>query len=113
MPPEPKGKLGTMTGYSFTTPVWSGGRWIVPEVTATAPTVNGPEGRPRMQDAPAGWDQVDWRAQEGQVRRLRQRIFKARVMAQRLQANKRAAAGAASCAPRCRSATSTTTPARW
>jgi hypothetical protein len=93
MPPEPKGKLGTMTGYSFTTPVWSGGRWIVPEVTATAPTVNGPEGRPRMQDAPAGWDQVDWRAQEGQVRRLRQRIFKARVMAQRLQANKRAAAG--------------------
>jgi len=66
-----------MTGYSFTTPVWSGGRWIVPEVTATAPTVNGPEDRPRKQDAPAGWDQVDWRAQEGQVRRLRQRIFTA------------------------------------
>jgi hypothetical protein len=66
-----------MAGYSFTTPVWSGGRWAVPEVTATAPTVNGPEDRPRKQDAPAGWDQVDWRAQEGQVRRLRQRIFKA------------------------------------
>src|SRR5215471_5836858 len=66
-----------MTGYSFTTPVWSGGRWAVPEVTGTAPMVNGPEDRPRKQNAPAGWDQVDWRAQEGQVRRLRQRIFKA------------------------------------
>ncbi len=39
--------------------------------------VNGPEDRPRKQDAPAEWDQMDWRAQEGQVRRLRQRIFKA------------------------------------
>jgi RNA-directed DNA polymerase len=38
---------------------------------------NGPEGRPRRQDAPAEWDQIDWRAHEGQVRRLRQRIFKA------------------------------------
>jgi hypothetical protein len=37
---------------------------------------NGPEGRPRKQDAPAEWDKIDWRAQEGQVRRLRQRIFK-------------------------------------
>src|ERR1700704_4015711 len=26
---------------------------------------------------PAGWDAIDWRAQESQVRRLRQRIFKA------------------------------------
>ncbi len=66
-----------MTGYSFTTPVWTGGRWTVPEVTATAPMVNGPEDRPRKQDAPAGWDKIDWRAQEGRVRRLRQRIFKA------------------------------------
>jgi RNA-directed DNA polymerase len=66
-----------MRGYSFTTPVWTGGRWTAPEVIATAPTVNGPEDRPREQDAPAGWDQIDWRAQEGQVRRLRQRIFKA------------------------------------
>ena len=32
---------------------------------------------PRKQDAPAGWDQIDWREHEGQVRRLRQRIFKA------------------------------------
>ena len=32
-------------------------------------------GRPR--DAPAQWDEIDWRAQEEQVRRLRQRIFKA------------------------------------
>ena len=33
-------------------------------------TVNGPEGVP-------DWDAIDWRAQEEQVRRLRQRIFKA------------------------------------
>jgi RNA-directed DNA polymerase len=39
--------------------------------------VNGPEDRPRKQDAPAEWDKIDWRAHEGQVRRLRQRIFKA------------------------------------
>src|SRR2546429_1747422 len=38
---------------------------------------NGPEDRPRRQDAAAKWDKIDWRAQEGQVRRLRQRIFKA------------------------------------
>src|SRR5258706_11898877 len=39
--------------------------------------VNGPEGQPRSQDARAQWDRIDWRAQEEQVRRLRQRIFKA------------------------------------
>jgi len=39
--------------------------------------VNRPEDPPRKQDAPAEWDKIDWRAQEGQVRRLRQRIFKA------------------------------------
>jgi len=39
--------------------------------------VNGPEGQPREQNARAGWDAIDWRVQEGQVRRLRQRIFKA------------------------------------
>jgi RNA-directed DNA polymerase len=39
--------------------------------------VNRPEDLPRKQDAPAAWDTIDWRAQEGQVRRLRQRIFKA------------------------------------
>src|SRR6266700_237831 len=38
---------------------------------------NGPEDRPPGQDAPAEWDTIDWRAHEGQVRRLRQRIFKA------------------------------------
>jgi hypothetical protein len=32
--------------------------------------VNGPEDRP-------DWDAIDWRAQERQVQRLRQRIFKA------------------------------------
>ena len=66
-----------MTGYSFTTPVWEGGKWVVPavaEVTATR-IANGPEDQPR--NAPAQWDKIDWRAQEAQVRRLRQRIFKA------------------------------------
>jgi hypothetical protein len=46
----------------------------VAEVRA-APKANGPEDRPR--NAPSQWDRIDWRAQEGQVRRLRQRIFKA------------------------------------
>ncbi|HEV2371823.1 MAG TPA: reverse transcriptase N-terminal domain-containing protein, partial [Streptosporangiaceae bacterium] len=66
-----------MTGYSFTTPVWDGGAWVAPVVTAVrvAPGANGPEGQPRR--APAEWDQIDWRVQEEQVRRLRQRIFKA------------------------------------
>jgi RNA-directed DNA polymerase len=66
-----------MTGYSFTTPVRQGGQWVVPAVTgvAAAPRANGPEDRPR--DAPSQWDRIDWRAQEEQVRRLRQRIFKA------------------------------------
>jgi RNA-directed DNA polymerase len=39
--------------------------------------VNGPEDRPRKQDAPASWESIGWRAHEEQVRRLRQRIFKA------------------------------------
>ena len=67
-----------MTGYSFTTPVWEGGQWVVPavaEVKGQARIANGPEGQPR--GVPVQWDQIDWRAQEGQVRRLRQRIFKA------------------------------------
>jgi hypothetical protein len=67
-----------MTGYSWSTPVWTGSSWAAPAViSVAAPKVNGPEGRPRKQNAPAGWDEIDWRAQEGQVRRLRQRIFKA------------------------------------
>ena len=67
-----------MTGYSFTTPVWQDGQWVVPAVAGVtaARIANGPEDRPR-QDAPARWDKIDWREQEGQVRRLRQRIFKA------------------------------------
>jgi len=48
----------------------------VAEVTVTL-KANGPEGQPREQDTSAEWDKIDWRAQEGQVRRLRQRIFKA------------------------------------
>jgi RNA-directed DNA polymerase len=76
-PPEPKGKLDAMTGYSFTTPVREGGRWVVPAVAGVraVPKANGPEDQPR--DVPCQWDKVDWRAQEGQVRRLRQRIFTA------------------------------------
>jgi hypothetical protein len=77
--PEPKGKLDAMTGYSFTTPVWEDGQWVVPavaEVTVTATRIaNGPEDPPRQ--APVQWDKIDWRAQEKQVRRLRQRIFTA------------------------------------
>jgi hypothetical protein len=79
--PEPKGKLDAMTGYSFTTPVWDGGAWVTPSVAGVrvAPAaaevtvarhVNGPEGVP-------GWDAINWQVQEGNVRRLRQRIFKA------------------------------------
>jgi hypothetical protein len=77
-PPEPKGKLDTMTGYSFSTPVWDGGQWTAPrvaEVTAAARIVNGPEDQSR--NAPVQWDRINWRAQEEQVRRLRQRIFTA------------------------------------
>src|SRR5260370_28946098 len=68
-----------MTGYSFTTPVWDGGAWVTPAVAEVwaAPKVNGPEDQPRQQDVPVQWDQIDWRRHEGQVRRLRQRIFKA------------------------------------
>ena len=67
-----------MTGYSFTTPVWEGGQWVVPAVAGVksqARIANGPEGQPR--DEPVQWDKINWREQEGQVRRLRQRIFKA------------------------------------
>ena len=66
-----------MTGYSFTTPVWDGGTWLTPVVAEVraAPKANGPEDQPR--NAPVQWDKIDWRAQEEQVRRLRQRIFTA------------------------------------
>jgi RNA-directed DNA polymerase len=66
-----------MSGYSFSTPVWEGGQWVVPAVAGVraAPRANGPEGQPRR--APAQWDKIDWRVQEELVRRLRQRIFKA------------------------------------
>ena len=56
-----------MTGYS----------WSTPAVDMCAVIVNGPEDRPLKNDAPARWDEIDWQACEGQVRRLRQRIFKA------------------------------------
>src|SRR5260370_10584041 len=66
-----------MTGYSFSTPVWDGGAWVTPvvaEVRVAAPRANGPEDQ--SLDAPDRWDRIDWREQEEQVRRLRQRIFK-------------------------------------
>src|SRR6266487_697969 len=71
--------LDAMTGYSFTTPVWDGGTWVTPAVAEVTVTrkANGPEGQPRERDTSDEWDKIDWRAQEGQVRRLRQRIFKA------------------------------------
>src|SRR6266581_4110835 len=47
------------------------------QAMAALDEVNGPEDRPRKQDAHAEWDAIGWRAQERQVRRLRQRIFKA------------------------------------
>jgi RNA-directed DNA polymerase len=65
-----------MSGYSFTTPVWEGGKWVVPPVSEVraARRANGPEDQPP--DDPQ-WDSIRWREQEEQVRRLRQRIFKA------------------------------------
>jgi RNA-directed DNA polymerase len=41
------------------------------DAAATAVVANGPEGEP------LGWHDIDWRAAEGSVRRLRQRIFTA------------------------------------
>jgi RNA-directed DNA polymerase len=78
--PEPTGKLDAMTGYSFSTPVWDGSAWVRPAAVTgvrarTARIANGPEDQPR--NALVQWDGIDWRAQEEQVRRLRQRIFKA------------------------------------
>src|SRR5258708_36555874 len=57
-PLEPKGKLGAMTGYS----------WSTPAVDMGAVTVNGPEGQARDHDL-AGWDAIDWRAGGGGGRR--------------------------------------------
>src|SRR5260221_4075704 len=67
-----------MTGYSFSTPVWDGRHWVRPAVVevAAAPKVNGPEDRPRERDAPAEWDKVDWREQEGEGTRARQGVVK-------------------------------------
>src|SRR5215207_4165 len=60
-PPEPKGTLDTMAGYSWSTPALA----VVPVA------VNRPE------DRALDWDAIEWRRHEGNVRRLRQRIFKA------------------------------------
>ena len=70
-----------MTGYSFTTPVREGGAWVTPAVAGVRVTpaaevkaarhANGPE------DAVPGWEALNWPVHEDNVRRLRQRIFKA------------------------------------
>jgi RNA-directed DNA polymerase len=58
---EPKGKLDARTARAGTAQAAPPGVVVV----------NGPE------DEPSGWHAVDWRAAEGNVRRLRQRIFTA------------------------------------
>src|SRR5438034_10636888 len=58
------GKLGAMAQDTTTTVIE-----MTPGAVPGA-VVNGPEDL-------TGWDAIDWRDQEGQVRRLRQRIFKA------------------------------------
>ena len=74
--PEPKGKLDAMTGYSFSTPVRDGGAWVTPAVAGVR---RRPPSERTGGPAPAcpAWDALDWRAHEDNVRRLRQRIFKA------------------------------------
>src|SRR5664279_3875315 len=57
-PPEPRDKLDAMTAHAF-------------EVAMAGLGVNGPE------DVKPDWDAIRWRAHEDNVRRLRQRIFKA------------------------------------
>ena len=58
---EPKDKLDTMA-----TPIATADSAVVHRAT-----VNGPE------DDPTDWLSIDWQAAEGEVRRLRQRIFTA------------------------------------
>jgi RNA-directed DNA polymerase len=67
-----------MTGYSFSTPVWTGSGWVRPVVAevVSARRANGPEGLRPVFDGDA-WEHVDWRYHEEQVRRLRGRIFQA------------------------------------
>jgi RNA-directed DNA polymerase len=63
-PPELKGKLDAMTGHAFA-------------MAMAALGVNGPEDSPRDDRDTVDWGLIDWRACEREVRRLRQRIFKA------------------------------------
>jgi RNA-directed DNA polymerase len=71
-----------MTGYSFSTPVWDGRAWVRPGITEVkaAPVAAGVRPAARRANGPEGvldWGAIDWQAHEGNVRRLRQRIFKA------------------------------------
>ena len=60
-PDELRDKLDTVKGYSFSTPAVAGLDFAV----------NGPN------DERLEWDAIDWRVHEGNVVRLRRRIFKA------------------------------------
>ena len=49
-PPEPEGKLDAMTGYSFTTPVWEDGKWVVPAVTEVTAEIGRESCRERVSE---------------------------------------------------------------
>ena len=74
-----EGQVRRDDGIQLHHPGVEDGQWVAPAVAGVTVTaariVNGPEDQPR--NAPSQWDRIDWRAQEEQVRRLRQRIFTA------------------------------------
>ena len=72
-----EGQVRHDDGLQLSTPVWDGGTWVTPvvtEVTGQARLANGPKTTPHC-NRRVGQDRLA--GQEGQVRRLRQRIFKA------------------------------------
>ena len=74
-PPEPKGKLGTMTGTA--SPPRYGTAARVARGGSAAPKANGPEGDPGNETRLPDGTTSTGGATRGNVRRLRQRIFKA------------------------------------
>src|SRR5487761_102019 len=68
-----------MPGYSFSTPVWDGRARVRPALAEGQAAPAG-EGKARRANGPEDgleWDAINWQVHEGNVRRLRQRIFKA------------------------------------
>jgi RNA-directed DNA polymerase len=68
-----------MPGYSFSTPVWDGRAWVRPAIAEGQAAPAG-EGKARRANGPEDgleWDAINWQVHEGNVRRLRRRIFKA------------------------------------